>query len=166
MTAYFIRKSMRVRFGIARTERRLNDDVMKEPSTPQASYEGSLKELAADHVGLVSSILSVFILPLPVYAVAMVMKSYGWFPQLMGVPVVLWIFIAACIVCYASVVYHCVRLTRLLFPFMWFTLSGAAVVPITTIPLAVLLWACAIRQLRARGLQVGIFGVNPAKVES
>ena len=36
---------------------------MKEPSTPQASYDGSLKELAKAHIGLVWALVYVLTVP-------------------------------------------------------------------------------------------------------
>jgi len=154
------------RFGVARQAGDHLIEFMKEPSSAQATYDGSLKELAGVHVGLVSSVLFLFILPLPMYLVGVMLKMNGTLPDQPYRAVLAGIFLLACAIGYASILYNCIRLARLLFPFIWFTLSGVALVPITTIPMAIIFWVCAIRQLRARGLQVGIFGINPAKVES
>lgn len=140
--------------------------LMKEPSTPQASYDGSLKELAKSHVGLVTALLFLFIIPIPLAVIGLWMEAKGSIPASPYREMCEWAFVSAWAIGYALIFYQSVRMIRLLFPFMWLTLSGIAFVPITPLPLALILWACAIRQLRARGLQVGIFGINPAKVES
>ena len=139
---------------------------MKEPNAPQVYYDGSLKELASSHVGLVAALLFLFIIPIPLVVIGLWMEAKSSIPASPYREMCEWVFILAWAIGYALIFYQSVRMIRLLFPFMWLTLSGIAFVPLTTLPLALILWVCAIKQLRARGLHVGIFGINPAKVES
>ena len=58
------------RFGVARWASRYLIGLMKEPSTPQVYYDGSLKELATRHVGLVKAVLFVLVIVPAAYGVA------------------------------------------------------------------------------------------------
>ncbi len=158
------------RFGVARHSDDPLIGFMKEPSAPQITYDGSLKELAKAHVGLVWALIYVLTVPVGVWGLWFAAYSLygvhnGW---RMDVSLVVTSFIdviPGCIGIYL-IWSHCIRLGRLLFPHLSLVFCAFAVFPLTSLPLVIFLWVSAIRQLRARGLQVGIFGINPAKVDS
>jgi hypothetical protein len=138
---------------------------MKEPSTPQVTYDGSLKELAARHLSLVKAVLFIFIIPIPLFIIGLGMEAKNSIPSSPYREMCEWAFLSAWLSGYTLVLYQTVRLIRLLFPFMWLTLSGIALFPITTLPMAIILLVCAVMQLRARGLHVGVLGIDPSRVE-
>ena len=137
---------------------------MKEPSTPQATYDGSLKELAARLVGLISAVLFLLIIPVPLFLAMLWADINHHIPGSPYREITQMFFIVVNVFCYGLIAYQSVRMIRLLFPYLWLALSGVACIPLLNIPLAVILWVCALRHLRARGVQATLFGINPDRL--
>ena len=145
---------------------------MKEPSTPQVYYDGSLKELATRHVGLVKAVLFTLIISIPVAGISsLVVHGYlnpynGPSPELDLAHTVL-IIVAATFsihgVC--NLLYRFYRLSALLYPHVALYFTLLVLVPWLNLLVILLLWRAGLRQMRGRGLRVGFFGIDPARVE-
>ena len=148
---------------------------MKEPSAPQVYYDGSLKELATRHVGLVKAVLFTLIIsaPLSLGPVAFFENSHHWsqpaqkyiydYPEMMS-----WSIGFACLVILHAIVnllYRFYRLTALLYPHVCLYFTLLLFVPFLNLLVILLLWWAGVRQMRGRGLRVGFFGIDPARVE-
>jgi len=138
---------------------------MKDSSTHQVVYDGSLKELAKAHAGLVNAVLFVFILPLPLLSLGLFLEFMGHDGTEMTTIAFGCIFLTSVIVAVVWLFWRCRKLARLLFPHVATLLSFAAIIPLLSFCVAFFLWVSAIRQLRARGLQVGALGIDPGKLE-
>lgn len=139
---------------------------MKESfPTPRVTYDGSLKDLAKAHVGLVNAVIFVFILPLPLLFLGLFFEFIGYDGTETMTVAFGYSFLTSVIVAVIWLFWRCGQLARLLFPHVAVVLSAAAIIPPVSLCVACFLWVCAIRQLRARGLQVGVLGIDPTKVE-
>ena len=155
---------------------------MKEPSTPQVYYDGSLKELATRHVGLVKAVLFTLIITIPVsaaliqfYNVAYFVyqkAEYGYayvyvkteYSDLIRVTVAT---LAAGFMIHGvcNLLYRFYRLSALLYPHVAVYFTLLLFVPFLNLLVILLLWWAGLRQMRGRGLRVGFFGIDPARVE-
>lgn len=145
---------------------------MKEPSTPQVYYDGSLKELAARHVGLVKAVLFTLIISIPVVGIpSRIVYDYlylykGTRLELDLTHTVL-VIVAATFsihgVC--NLLYRFYRLSALLYPHVALYFTLLLFVPFLNLLVILLLWWAGVRQMRGRGLRVGFFGIDPARVE-
>jgi hypothetical protein len=136
---------------------------MKEPSTPQVYYDGSLKELAAAHAGLVMA--SMFLALVPVSVFFLIVGVVYLMDSTEFVRIFLAVFACSIFVSLVLICYHCYRVAKLLMPHLAFVLGAAAFFPPVSLLVLIFLWVSSIRQLRARGLHVGVFGINPVRVE-
>ena len=130
---------------------------------PQVTYDGSLKELAAAHAGLVMA--SMFLALVPVSVFLLIVGVLNLMNSDDFAVVFLAVFACSIFVSLVLVCYHCYRVAKLLMPHLSFVLGAAAFFPPVSLFVLIFLWVSSIRQLRARGLHVGVFGINPAKVE-
>ena len=130
---------------------------------PQLTYDGSLKELAAAHAGLVMA--SMFLALVPVSVFFLIVGLVNLMRPTESVGIFLAIFACSVFVSLVLVCYHSYRVAKLLMPHLSFVLGAAAFFPPVSLVVLIFLWVSSIRQLRARGLHVGVFGINPAKVE-
>jgi hypothetical protein len=149
---------------------------MKEPNAPQAFFDGSLKEMAARHVGLVKAILFILTIVPAVWGVAaLIHEVFFYVPrdaQTGETALSVWmkggslVLLIACL-SYAAVnlLIRFYRLAALLYPHVALYFMLLVLVPFLNVLVILLLWWAALRQMRARGLSVGIFGIDPAKVE-
>jgi hypothetical protein len=148
---------------------------MKEPNAPQAFFDGSLKELAARHLGLIKAVLFMLIVaaPLSVGLIAFFEDKRHWdagsnsyvydFPLLRP-----WGFgLAFLLSAYAvlNLLFRFYRLAALLYPHVCLYFTLMLLVPFLNILVILLIWWIGVRQMGTRGLRVGLFGIDPAKVE-
>lgn len=138
---------------------------MKEPTAPQVYYDGSLKELASAHVGLVKAVLFIFVLPIPLLLLGIFMDTirYSGYPEIKSA--FLYAFYGSILIAIGWIFWRCARLARILFPHVAMVLAACAIIPPLSLGVAFFLWFCALRQLRARGLHVGVLGIDSARVE-
>jgi len=137
--------------------------TMKESNIPQVTYEGSLKELAAAHAGLVMASMFLAMVPVSVFFLIGCVVYLMHSTEFVGIFLAVFafsIFVSLVLVCY-----HCYRVAKLLMPHLAFVLGAAAFFPPVSILVLIFLWVSSIRQLRARGLNIGVFGINPVRVE-
>lgn len=200
---------------------------MKEPSTPRATYDGSLKELAKAHVGLVKALLFFLIITIPASAVCIFfsqhhqmrhivtyedeqdyerawlawqkehndpkMPFYGLKSPEPGIPQIKSSFPGVIAInpeylyvptAYSDLLIGCAkilavflilhgignllcwfhRLSTLLYSHVAWYLTVLVLVPGVNLLVILALWRSGLKQMRGRGLQVGIFGIDPAKV--
>jgi len=165
---------------------------MKEPSTPQVYYDGSLKELATRHVGLVKAVLFVLIIVPSVCAAAYFVHKEAFYKQryiestgsyptrieahwqtvhevttfsawMEGAALVLgWVVLAYGA---GNLLFRFYRLSALLYPHVALYFTLLLFVPFLNLLVILLLWWAGLRQMRGRGLRVGFFGIDPARVE-
>jgi hypothetical protein len=137
---------------------------MKEPSAPQATYDGSLKELAGAHAGLTLSLMFLLLVPVSLFFFIVnfekIVRLGSGFEVVYACMFFGSIGMAVIMICY-----HCFRVARLLFPHHAVVIGAAGFFPPISLMVAAFLWFSAIRQLRARGLHVGVLGIDPARVE-
>jgi hypothetical protein len=199
---------------------------MKEPSAPQVTYDGSLKELAARHVGLVKAVLFALLIATPLSISALYFsenyskrhiknnkdyKEYkeawvGWqkahhdpdkpfynytpppsplldFDDLPGefvtplheyVPTANSDLIIAVargsgvlllLLGVLNLLYRFYRLAASLYSHVCLYFTLLLFVPFLNLLVILLLWWAGLRQMRARGLSVGFFGIDPARVD-
>ena len=164
------------RFGVARWASRYLIGLMKEPSTPQVYYDGSLKELATRHVGLVKAVLFVLVIvPAASWVAAwfqQVVFYQAWDAKTQETALSVWmkggsaILAIACISYGAgNLLFRFYRLSALLYPHVALYFTLLVLVPFVNLLVILLLWLAALRQMRGRGLRVGFFGIDPARVE-
>ena len=149
---------------------------MKEPDTPEPFFDGSLKELATRHVGLVKAILFVLTIVPAAWGVAAFLNKVvfyvPWNAQTEETALSVWmkdgslVLLIACL-SYAAVnlLFRFYRLAALLYPHVALYFMLLVLVPFLNVLVILLLWWAALRQMRARGLSVGIFGIDPARVD-
>jgi hypothetical protein len=160
---------------------------MKEPVAPQPHYEGSLKELAARHVGLVKALLFFFIITAPMtmglgWVVDEAFRKrdyvsgssgYGYYVYSYdNAWYVIYVRVSAAISAAILAVHGVVSLLRrfyglasLLYPHVAWYFTVLVLVPGLNLLVILLLWWAGLRQMRARGLSVGFFGIDPARVD-
>jgi hypothetical protein len=160
---------------------------MKEPIAPQATYDGSLKELAKAHLGLVKAVLFVLIITIPLsiachWLVEYAFRnahyhgsasgfgyySYSYDDTLYSKALrVLGGILMFAVVLKGSVTlllrFH--RLAQLLLPHVAWYFTVLVLVPGLNLLVILLLWWSALAQMRMRGVRVGLFGIEPARVE-
>ena len=149
---------------------------MKEPNAPQAFFDGSLKELAARHVGFIKAILFVLTIVPAVWGVAafihQVVFYVPWNEREQETALSVWmkggssILGIACISYgFGNLLFRFYRLAALLYPHVCLYFALMLVVPFLNVVVILLLWRSGLKQMRAHGLRVGFFGIDPAKVE-
>jgi hypothetical protein len=139
---------------------------MKEPSTPQVYYDGSLKELATRHVGLVKAVLFTLIIAAPISAYIIAFfensKIYEYTVQRQCGYGFAYLLVAYAVL---NLLFRFYRLAALLYPHVCLYFTLLLFVPFLNLLVILLLWWAGLRQMRGRGLRVGFFGIDPARVE-
>ena len=149
---------------------------MKEPSAPQVTYDGSLKELAARHVGLVKALLFVLTIVPAAYGVAafihQVVFHVAWDAKTQETALSVWMkggsgVLAIVCISYGvgNLLFRFYRLSALLYPHVALYFMLLVLVPFLNLLIILLLCLAGLRQMRARGLSVGFFGIDPARVD-
>ena len=165
---------------------------MKEPIAPQFYYDGSLKELAARHVGLIKALLFALIIVPAVCGTAYFVHKEAFYHQryiestgsystrveahwqtvhevttfttwMEGAALVLgWVVLAYGA---GNLLFRFYRLSALLYPHVAIYFTLLVLVPWLNLLVSLLLWRAGLRQMRGRGLRVGFFGIDPSRVE-
>ena len=199
---------------------------MKEPSAPQVTYDGSLKELAARHVGLVKAVLFALLIAIPLSISALYFsenyfmryisdsKEYieyreAWVewqkahpdpnkpfykytkphplldfetigetvfetPLHVYVPTAKSDLIIAVargsgvlllLLGLLNLLYRFYRLAASLYSHVCLYFTLLLLVPFLNLLVILLLWWAGLKQMRARGLSVSFFGIDPARVD-
>jgi hypothetical protein len=149
---------------------------MKESSAPHVHYDGSLKELAARHVGLVKAILFVLTIVPAAWGVAaflhQVVFYVPWNAQTEETALSVWmkagssILGMTCILYgFGTLLFRFYRLAALLYPHVALYFMLLVLVPFLNILAILLLWRSGLKQMRAHGLRLGFFGIDPARVD-
>jgi uncharacterized oligopeptide transporter (OPT) family protein len=149
---------------------------MKEPSAPHVHYDGSLKELATRHVGLVKAILFVLTIVPAAWGVAaflhQVVFYVPWDARAHETALSVWmkggssILGITCILYgFGNLLFRFYRLAALLYPHVALYFMLLVLVPFLNIMVILLLCRSGLKQMRARGLHVGFFGIDPARVD-
>ena len=160
---------------------------MKEPSAPQVTYDGSLKELAARHLALVKTVLFTLIITIPLtlglvwvvdeaYRRTQYISSssgYGHYIYSYEDTVYANFFRVSSGILATVLVLHGVislflrfyRLAHLLYPHVAWYFTVLLLAPGLNLLVILLLWWAGLKQMRARGLSVGFFGIDPARVD-
>ncbi len=149
---------------------------MKEPNAPQVFFDGSLKELAARHLGLVKAILFALTIVPAAWGVAaflhQVVFYVPWDARAQETALSVWmkggsaILGITCIFYgFGNLLFRFYRLAALLYPHVALYFMLLVLVPFLNILVILLLWRSGLKQMRAHGLRVGFFGIDPAKVE-
>jgi hypothetical protein len=149
---------------------------MKEPNPPQPFFDGSLKELAARHFGLVKAILFVLSIVPAAWGVAaflhQVVFYVPWDARAQETALSVWmkggssILGITCILYgFGNLLFRSYRLAALLYPHVAVYFMLLVLVPFLNILVVLLLWRSALKQMRAHGLRVGFFGIDPARVD-
>ena len=153
-------------FGVAWKVTEVLFELMNELEAPHGYYDGPLKELAARHLGLIKALLFALLIALPgsfffVYLHAHIPEDYSYLIRFAC---------AAFAVVFAlfgifNLVHRFYSLIKLLYPHLAFYFTLLVFVPyLNVLVILLLLWG-ALRQMRRRGLRVGIFGIDPARFE-
>jgi hypothetical protein len=174
-------------FGVAWKVTEVLFERMNEPEAPHGYYDGPLKELAARHLGLIKAILFALLIALPAtlffgYLYENAFLEYKEVSHGPYGPIRDWVYVptkysdlirfayasfAVVLAVYGifNLLYRFCRLIKLLFPHLAFYFTLLVFVPFLNVLVILLLLWGALRQMRRRGLRVGVFGIDPAPFE-
>ncbi len=173
-------------FGVAWKVTKVLFERMNELEAPHGYYDGPLKELAARHLGLIKAFLFALLITIPIFCFLMIgaenarIRDYADKPSVsviygfevgsreyyhpikfaLAIAAIVFLFHGAC-----NLVYRFYRLIKLLYPHLTFYFTLLVFVPFLNVMVILLLLWGALRQMRRRGLRVGVFGIDPARFE-
>lgn len=141
---------------------------MREYSGRETLWHTTLKQLAQAHLRLVKTAFWFILIVLPVYATALAAIN-GYILKDSNRQDNIEIGCTAMVLVY--VIWH-VRMTfasrglaTLLYPQLRNHITALSFLPCFNFLVYFLLWRSSLLQMRSRGVQVGIFGIDPSKVD-